>query len=127
MSWILIAVCYQINQEQVLDAMSQTTNTPGGTAFARRIMVEGMEMAGKTGTSQVRRITMAQREAGQTTTHHLPWKYREHGLFVGCAPILDPRYAIAVVVEHAGGSGLAVQAARDILLKAQLLEQEDRR
>lgn len=110
----------------ILDAMSQTTNTPRGTAFAKRIMVEGMEMAGKTGTSQVRRITMAQREAGQTKTHHLAWKYREHGLFVGYAPIQAPRYAIAVVVEHAGGSGLAVQAARDILFKAQLLEQEDR-
>ncbi len=109
----------------ILNTMIQTTNDPHGTAFARRITVEGMEMAGKTGTSQVRRITMAQRQAGQTKTHHLAWKYREHGLFVGYAPIDKPRYAIAVVVEHAGGSGLAVQAARDILLKAQLLEKED--
>jgi penicillin-binding protein 2 len=83
-----------------------------------------MEIAGKTGTSQVRRITMQDRHAGLTKTTHLPWKYREHGLFIGFAPAHAPRYAIAVVVEHAGGSSIAAQAARDILTKAQLLEQE---
>ncbi len=110
------------NQELILKAMKDTVNDPRGTAFRWRIPFEGMEMAGKTGTSQVRRITLQQRKAGQTKTHHLPWKQREHGLFVGYAPIQNPRYAIAVVVEHVGGAGLAVQSARDILLKAQLLE-----
>lgn len=108
--------------QTILEAAQGTVNMPTGTAFRGRIMVSGMEMAGKTGTSQVRRITMKQRKAGQTKTAHLPWKYREHGLFIGYAPIQAPRYAIAVVVEHAGGSGLAVQVARDVLLKIQLLE-----
>ncbi|MBY0500779.1 MAG: penicillin-binding protein 2 [Alphaproteobacteria bacterium] len=106
----------------ILEAAQGTVNMPTGTAFRGRIMVPGMEMAGKTGTSQVRRITMKQRKVGQTKTAHLPWKYREHGLFVGYAPIQAPRYAIAVVVEHVGGSSLAVQVARDTLLKIQLLE-----
>ncbi len=106
----------------ILTAMTATTNSPSGTAFPSRIPVQGMEMAGKTGTSQVRRITMEQRRAGQTKTMHLPWKYREHGLFIGYAPSHAPRYAIAVVVEHVGGSTRAVQAARDILLKVQQLE-----
>ncbi|MBY0293418.1 MAG: penicillin-binding protein 2 [Alphaproteobacteria bacterium] len=108
----------------ILETMNATVNKPSGTAFRWRIPIEGMEMAGKTGTSQVRRITLQQRKAGQTKTAHLPWKYREHGLFLGYAPAHKPRYAIVVVIEHAGGASLAVQAARDILLKAQFLEKE---
>lgn len=106
----------------VLKAMDDTVNSPSGTAFRWRIQQSGMEMAGKTGTTQVRRITMQQRAAGITKTYHLPWKYREHGLFVGYAPARDPRFAIAVVVEHGGGGSVAARAARDILLKAQQLE-----
>lgn len=110
--------------ETILEATRGVVNFPNGTAFRNRIMAAGQEMGGKTGTSQVRRITMQQRKAGQTKTHHLPWKYREHGLFIGWAPIQNPRYAIAVVVEHAGGSGPAIQAARDILQYAQNLGRE---
>jgi len=107
--------------ETILEAMNATTNSPSGTAFRYRIPIEGMEMGGKTGTSQVRRITMAQRKAGQTKTTHFDWKYREHSLFIGYAPVHAPRYAISVVIEHGTG---AAQAARDILWKAQLLESE---
>lgn len=110
----------------IKEAMANTTNSPSGTAFFGRIQQEGKEMGGKTGTSQVRRITLEQRRAGQTKTNHLAWKYREHGIFVGYAPIHNPRYAIAVVVEHGGGPRGAIQAARDILLKAQLLEEENK-
>ncbi|MBX9621148.1 MAG: penicillin-binding protein 2 [Alphaproteobacteria bacterium] len=109
--------------ELIKKAMANTTNSPLGTAFFGRIQQEGKEMGGKTGTSQVRRITLEQRRAGQTKTNHLAWKYREHGLFVGYAPVHNPRYAIAVVVEHGGGPRGAIQAARDILLKAQFLEE----
>lgn len=109
----------------IIEIMNDTCNAPTGTAFPWRIPIEGMKMGGKTGTSQVRRITMKQRQAGQTKTTHLPWKYREHGLFIGYAPVQAPRYAIAVIVEHAGGASTAVQAARDILLKAQLLEKDE--
>lgn len=112
--------------ELIKKAMANTTNSPLGTAFFGRIQQEGKEMGGKTGTSQVRRITLEQRRAGQTKTNHLAWKYREHGLFVGYAPVHNPRYAIAVVVEHGGGPRGAIQAARDILLKAQLLEEESK-
>jgi penicillin-binding protein 2 len=108
----------------ILTAMSETANLPTGTAFRGRIQEVGFEMGGKTGTCQVRRISLQDRKAGLTKTHHLAWKYREHGIFVGFAPVHAPRYAIAVVVEHVGGALPAVVAARDILLKAQLLEKE---
>lgn len=106
----------------ILSAAQDVVNAPQGTAYRHRITTPGYEMAGKTGTSQVCRITMKQRKAGLTKTTHLPWKYREHGLFIGFAPLDQPKYAIAVVVAHAGGSGAAVQAARDILQYAQRLE-----
>jgi penicillin-binding protein 2 len=115
----------ELNQEHlntILDAAMQVVNAPNGTAYRHRIPLPGSEMAGKTGTSQVRRITMKQRQAGLTKTYHLPREYREHGLFIGYAPLDNPRYAIAVVVAHAGSSGPAVQAARDILQYAQSLE-----
>lgn len=107
----------------ILEASTGVVNAPNGTGFGGRITIPGREMAGKTGTSQVRRITLQQRKAGQTKTMHLPWKYREHGLFIGYAPIGAPRYAIAVVIEHAGSSSYAVHAARDILQYAQSLTQ----
>ena len=108
--------------ETILEATKGVVNSPNGTAYRNRITTPGLEMAGKTGTSQVCRITLKQRKAGLTKTSHLPWKYREHGLFIGYAPLDNPKYAIAVVVAHAGGSGPAIQAAWDILQYAQLLE-----
>lgn len=105
----------------IMQAMNDVVNSPRGTAFRRRIPYPGYEMAGKTGTSQVRRISLQERKAGQTKTYHLDWTQREHGLFVGYAPLENPRFVVAVVVEHSGGSGPAVQIARDLLLKAQLL------
>jgi penicillin-binding protein 2 len=91
-----------------------------GTARASAIKVEGMEMAGKTGTAQVKRISMAERRAGLLSQDEIMWKHRHHALFVGYAPITDPRYAVSVVVEHGGsGSGAAAPLARDILIAAQ--------
>lgn len=109
----------------IKEAMAYTVNSPYGTAYRGRILVEGKEMGGKTATSQVRRITLSQRKMGQTKTTNLPWKYREHGIFIGYAPLENPRYAITVLIEHVGGARRAVFAARDILLKAQLLEEEN--
>ena len=75
-------------------------------------------MAGKTGTVQVKRITLAQREQGITKNIDRPWEDRDHALFVAYAPLKDPRYAISVVVEHGGsGSATAAPVARDILAK----------
>jgi penicillin-binding protein 2 len=75
-------------------------------------------MAGKSGTSQVRNISAAERETGVVGNNDLPWKQRDHALFVAFAPVEAPRYAVAVVVEHGGGgSGVAAPIARDILLR----------
>jgi penicillin-binding protein 2 len=66
----------------------------------------------------VRRITRAERAAGILKNSQLPWKRRDHALFVGFAPIEAPRYAVAVVVEHGGGdSSVAAPIARDIMIE----------
>ncbi len=100
--------------------MSAVTNEPGGTGFAWRISEPGFEMAGKTGTAQVRRISAEEHASGVKKNESLPWKLRDHGLFMAFAPVLQPKYAIAVVIEHgAGADHVQVQMARDILLFAQ--------
>lgn len=109
------------NLKIVQEAMAAVVMQPIGTAYsAAHIEDERYSMAGKTGTAQVRRITMREREEGVESNDALPWKERDHALFVGFAPVDDPRYAVAVVVEH-GGSGAHVAApiARDILLECQ--------
>jgi penicillin-binding protein 2 len=104
-------------------AMDAVVNDKEGTAYSKRITREGWEMAGKTGTSQVRRITMAERRQGVIKNEDLPWRRRDHGLFVGYAPVHAPRYACAVVVEHGGGgSSAAAPIARDLLAEAQRLD-----
>ncbi|HEX8379678.1 MAG TPA: penicillin-binding transpeptidase domain-containing protein, partial [Allosphingosinicella sp.] len=81
-----------------------------GTAGRSRLELPGIEMGGKTGTAQVRRITGGQR--GQSGA----WKYRDHGLFVCFAPTANPRYACSVVIEHGmGGARAAAPVAKDVL------------
>ncbi|MDQ4088536.1 MAG: penicillin-binding transpeptidase domain-containing protein, partial [Pseudomonadota bacterium] len=81
-----------------------------GTAGASRLPLDGVEMCGKTGTAQVRRITAGQR--GQSGA----WRYRDHGLFVFFGPFDRPRYAGAVVIEHGlGGARAAAPVAKDVL------------
>ena len=78
-------------------------------------------MAGKSGSAQVRVISAAERDSrGRAIANDkLPWKLRDHALFVAYAPIDKPRYAVAVVVEHGGsGSSVAAPFARDILAHA---------
>jgi penicillin-binding protein 2 len=76
-------------------------------------------MAGKSGTSQVRNITAAERAAGVIRNEDLPWERRDHALYVCYAPYDNPKYAVAVVVEHGGGgSKAAAPIARDVLLQA---------
>jgi penicillin-binding protein 2 len=100
-------------------AMWNVSNGQRGTATRSRIVTEGMEMAGKTGTSQVRNITAAERARGVFRNDQLPWNRRDHGLFVAFAPFDKPKYAIATVVEHGGGgSTAAAPPSRDILLYA---------
>jgi penicillin-binding protein 2 len=98
--------------------MNGVSNEPGGTAFRSRITQAGMELAGKTGSAQVRRITMAEREGGVRKNETLEWRLRDHALFICFAPVAAPQYAMSVVIEHGGsGSGAAAPAARDIMLK----------
>jgi penicillin-binding protein 2 len=82
-----------------------------GTAGRSRLPFPNIEMGGKTGTAQVRRITATQR--GQAGT---PWKYRDHGLFIFFAPTENPIYAGAVVIEHGlGGARAAAPVAKDVM------------
>jgi len=83
-------------------------------------------MAGKTGTAQVRRISVKEREEGLRKDEEKAWVERDHALFVAYAPIDKPAYAIAVVVEHGGGgSRVAAPIARDVL--EQVLEADPSR
>jgi penicillin-binding protein 2 len=102
------------------------TNDPSGTAYRARITAgdDGnlWAMGGKTGTSQVRRITAREREQGVKKNEDLPWKKRDHALFVGYAPLENPRLVISVVIEHGGSGGhTAAPIARDIMVAAQQL------
>lgn len=104
----------------VLQAMESVTNTQRGTAYGARIVDPEMAMAGKTGTSQVKRITQAERDSGRRREEDVPWHLRHHALFVGYAPVRNPRYACSVIVEHGGGgSKAAAPVARDVLVECQ--------
>jgi penicillin-binding protein 2 len=106
--------------EIVREGMRRVTNDAGGTAFRARIPDEGMQMAAKTGTAQVRHISMSEHLSGVRKNQDLPWQQRDHALFVAFAPVGAPRYALSVVVEHGGGgSAVAGPIAHDIMLETQ--------
>ena len=95
--------------EVVRSGMWEVVNGDG-TAGASRLPLEGVELCGKTGTAQVRRISGGQRGQGGD------WRFRDHGLFVFFAPFTNPRYAGAVVIEHGmGGSRAAAPVAKDVI------------
>jgi len=103
----------------VRQAMSDVVNDPFGTARRAKLDLPGVEMAGKTGTVQVRRISKAERDTGVLKNEDLPWEQRDHALFVAFAPVENPRIAISVVVEHGGsGSRAAAPIARDVMTEA---------
>jgi penicillin-binding protein 2 len=101
------------------EAMWAVVNEQGGTARTSRLPAElGVQMSGKTGTTQVRRVSREQRERG-FRVDQLPREWRPHALFVGFAPHDEPVFACAVVVEHGtSGSGAAAPLARDVLAEA---------
>jgi penicillin-binding protein 2 len=104
--------------EAVRIGMFEVMNAQRGTAYSSRIADETLVFAGKTGTSQVRNITAAERARGVVSNDDLPWNRRDHALFVGYAPYDNPRYAVSVVVEHGGGgSAVAAPVARDAILR----------
>ncbi|WP_336977334.1 penicillin-binding protein 2 [Altererythrobacter fulvus] len=91
----------------IRNAMNEVVNG-AGTAGRARIPIEGIHMAGKTGTAQVVSLNISSGKGGL-------WKHRDHGLFIFFAPFDNPRYAGAVVIEHGGGSGAAYPIARDVI------------
>ncbi|UWR22085.1 penicillin-binding protein 2 [Sulfitobacter sp. S190] len=99
------------NLRKMRKSMYSVVNDRRGTAYRSRIIADGMRMAGKTGTSQVRSAVVNNNE--------VPWEQRDHALFVSFAPYDNPRFACAVLVEHGGGgSKAAAPIARDVMLQA---------
>lgn len=109
------------NIKLVLNGLEEVLKK-GGTAFGSAINVNGAKMGGKTGTSQVRSISKAERLKGVLTNEQLKWNMRNHGLFVGYAPTDKPKYAVCVITEHSGSSGSAARTAAATMKK--LLENE---
>jgi len=103
----------------VRSGMNAVTNDPGGTAFRFRIPNPGLEMAGKTGTAQVRKISKEEHLTGVKKNENLPWKLRDHALFISYAPVAAPRYACSIVLEHGAIGHPHVEMVRDILIYAQ--------
>ncbi len=102
--------------EIVRKGMYDVVNSGIGTARAGRSQVRGVHVAGKTGTAQVRRISMAERKRGVRRNESLPWKQRDHALFVAFAPTEQPRYAVSVILEHGiAGGKYAAPIARDVV------------
>ena len=107
----------QENIKIIKDAMYSSTNEPGGTSYRSRLEDTRFTFAGKTGSSQIKRFTEAQREA-EVKQESLDYKDRDHALFIAYAPVKDPKYAISVVVEHGGsGSKAAAPIAKQVIKK----------
>ncbi len=108
------------NLRKMRRAMYQVVNDRRGTAYRSRIIADEWRMAGKTGTSQVRNFESERRRFGRVLSNkELPWDKRDHALFVSFAPYDNPRFAVAVLVEHGGGgSTAAAPIARDVMLQA---------
>ena len=105
--------------EIVKQGMFEVVNSTGGTAVKAKPKSKSFKIAGKTGTTQVRRISLKERQKGILKDEDLPWKYRNHAWFMAYAPHDNPKYAIAVLVEHGrSGSGVAAPIASKILEEA---------
>jgi len=96
------------NIKFIQNAMFTSTNEAGGTSYSSRIKDPKYQFAGKTGTSQVKRITAKQREL-ELKTVDIPYNDRDHALYIAFGPYKNPRYALSIVVEH-GGSGSSTAA-----------------
>jgi len=96
------------NIKLVRDAMFASTNEVRGTSYSSRIEDPKYQFAGKTGTSQVKRITKADRELDLKTLD-IPYNERDHALYIAFGPYKNPRYALSIVIEH-GGSGSSTAA-----------------
>jgi penicillin-binding protein 2 len=113
------------NIDIIKDAMFSSSNEPGGTSYRHRIENPKFTFAGKTGSSQIKRFTEAQREA-EVKQIDLNYKDRDHALFIAFAPYKDPKYAISVVVEHGGSGGSAAAPIAKKVIK-KVIERHDLR
>lgn len=103
--------------------MYDVVNKQGGTAYGSRFVLNGQRMAGKTATTQVRRITMKERESGIIPQEELPEKHRDHAIFVAFAPTDHPKYAAVIFVEHGGGgSRTAAPLMKELMQKVLTLD-----
>jgi len=107
----------QENIKFVLDAQFGATNEPMGTSYRSRHVKSEYIFAGKTGTSQIRTITAEEREL-KLKQKDLPYKRRDHALFIAFAPYKNPQYALSIVIEHGGtGSSSAAPIAKKLIKK----------
>jgi len=103
------------NVKFVLDAQFGATNEPMGTSYRSRHVKSEYIFAGKTGTSQIRRITEEERKL-KLKQKDLPYERRDHALFTAFAPYKKPRYALSIIIEHGGtGSSAAAPIAKKII------------
>jgi len=93
----------QKNIKIIQEAMFSSTNEAMGTSYRSRIDDPKYQFAGKTGTAQVKRISKREREL-DLELDQIPYKDRDHALFVAYGPYKNPRYALSIIAEH-GGSG----------------------
>ena len=99
----------------IRDAMYSVVNEYEGTAYSSRLTGK-YKLVGKTGTSQVRKITKEEREIGVLKNEELIYKLRDHSIFTGFAPYDKPKFAITVIAEHMGsGSKVAAPIAKKII------------
>ena len=102
------------NIKLVKEAMFASTNEVRGTSYSSRIEDPKYQFAGKTGTSQVKRISKRDRELNLKTLE-IPYNDRDHALYVAFGPYKKPRYALSVVIEHGGsGSSTAAPIAKEL-------------
>jgi penicillin-binding protein 2 len=102
----------------VRQGMFEVVNTPAGTAYAARLTLPGVQMAGKTGTAQVHNDTAAE-SVRNFNDNSMPWAERPNALFIAFAPVDQPRYAASVVVEHGlWGAQSAAPIAHDLMTYA---------
>lgn len=94
----------QATLAQLQSALRDVVEGDHGTG--KKARVEGIEVAGKTGTSQAVRLK-TDRKVNQQL---LPREQRDHAWFVSFAPVGAPEIAIACLIEHAGGGGGAMAA-----------------
>ncbi|MBP0492613.1 penicillin-binding protein 2 [Pararoseomonas indoligenes] len=100
----------------VREGMWAVVNETGGTAKVAQLPAGMGQLAGKTGSTQVRRVSREQRERG-FRVEAMPREWRPHALFVSYAPYDNPQYVVMVIVEHgSSGAGAAAPIARDIMI-----------